>query len=58
MKRNNWRFEALARARMVRQDSCQKQDCLYYDKKVGNSCSIPKNLITIGDCIYYITKIE
>ena len=53
MKRNNWRFEALARAKIIRDDSCQKSGCDYYNPTISKSCSIPDYLIDIRDCIYY-----
>lgn len=53
MKKDNWRFEALARAKIIRDENCQVDGCLYHNPKMSKSCSIPNYLVKIDDCIYY-----
>lgn len=52
MKKNNWRFEALARAKIVRQNSCQLRECAYFYNKGFKNCSVPAELVNIEDCPY------
>lgn len=58
MKKNNWRFEALARAKIIRQEYCQKDNCSYFNKKIYRNCSIPVNLQNIKDCVYFAKSKE
>ena len=60
MKKDNWRFEALARAKIVRQEeeakakmNCTKTDCLHFDNQL-KKCSIEGN--NPEDCYFHVTE--